>query len=98
MRVSTNDNGITVIDQDEAVVALAAGIDTDTTVWSYVDRSGQTVTIDISAHRPNLDVLSGLYRQAEVTKRPEVAAAYISMKSRILVLFDKRDRLGERYE
>jgi hypothetical protein len=98
MRVLISDSGVTTIYQDEAVVAQAAGIDTNTTVWSYVDRSGQTVTIDISAHRPNLDVLAGLYNQAEATKQPEVAAAYVSMKNRILALFHKRDVLGERYE
>jgi hypothetical protein len=86
MRVSNN--GVaTVIDRDEEVVSRTAGIDMGAPYWEYVDESGQTVRVDVSAHRPNLDALASLYQKANASKQPEDAAAYVRHKARVLALF-----------
>lgn len=112
MRVFTNGSGVTTIDQDEDVVSLITGMDMEAPYWEYVVTGSDegirttdpvtptnvTVRVDVSSHRPSLDVLSGLYQKAQVSNRPEDAAAYVKHKTRVLALFKKRDVDGQRYE
>jgi hypothetical protein len=95
----TFNNGVTtVIDRDDEVVSKTAGIDMNAPYWEYVGTDGVVVRVDVSSHRPNLDVLAGLYHKAIVSKRPEDAAAYVRHKARVLALIHKRDVLGESNE
>lgn len=80
MRAYTTD-GITTIDQDDAVVKMANGVDLS--------------TVNIASLRPNLDVLGGLFTKAYCSKKPEDAAAYVKHKARVMDLFYKRDVQGK---
>ncbi|WP_373230372.1 hypothetical protein [Cohnella sp.] len=82
-----NNGVVTVIDGDEVVVNRTAGIDMNAPYWEYVGTDGVTVRVDVSSHRPNMDVLAGLYQKAYASKRPEDAAAYVRHKTRVLALF-----------
>lgn len=96
MRVSICD-GITTIDQDDAVIAMAGVVDPEATQWTYdvkqfdpnagAEKVVDTVNVDISSLRPTLDDLSVLYRKAQVTKQPAWAAAYVNHKARVLEYF-----------
>ncbi|WP_169083236.1 hypothetical protein [Paenibacillus sp. PL91] len=110
MKVFTTDEGKTIIMDDEQVIELAQSVDIDAPYWEYIytlkriDITGhlveveETVRVDVSSHRPNLDTLSGLFNMAEATKRPEWAAAYLRHKTRVLALFKRRDIDGLRDE
>lgn len=93
MRVSITDS-VTMIDQDEVVVARSAGVDLGATTWTYPDGT----TLDIRSVRPSLDALSSLYTKAEFSKQAIDAAAYVKQKARIIAMFNKRDQTGSRYE
>lgn len=86
MKVYQADTGETVISGDDHLVQRAKTVDQST---PYVD---------VSRHRPGLDVLAGLYLKADASKRPEDAAAYVRHRDRISAMFRKRDVEGARYE
>lgn len=98
MRTYTSAEGFTVIEDDNEVIARVGGMDVNAPSWTYTNRSGETVTVDVRGCRPNLDSLSKLYDNACASKRPEDAAAYVQHKNRVLALFEKRDVDGHRYE
>lgn len=98
MKVYQTDSGQTVITGDDNLVKRAEAINQSADYWEYVDGAGNTVRVDVSAHRPDLDVLAGLYGKADASKRPEDAAAYVRHRNRIIEMFRKRDVAGERYE
>jgi len=98
MKVYQTDTGETVISGDEHLVQRAKAVNQSAPFWEYVDRAGETVRVDVSIHRPSLDILASLYLKADASKRPEDAAAYVRHRDRVVKLFRKRDVDGARYE
>lgn len=98
MRVNTNDKGFTTIDNDTEVTSRVGGLDVNAQSWNYVNREGQTITVDVRSAALNLDTLAQLYAKALSSKQPADAAGYVQHKNRLITSFNKRDQTGSRYE